>query len=184
MTATQISKLKMNKLQLIKLIKSQIVAHNLVEELDGYKFDWSVSDGTFCSSAIISFMEGSKDVGPFGGFNRITLVTAWSSYLYEIARVGQSNEWILSYEGPWNGLNSQNLLIDAFALNEQDIIIESSYAPHPVGVEEYKSLREIFKASNLGFKDQYEVMYGTSVLYTEERNIKYLDEADALSMVS
>jgi hypothetical protein len=156
-----------------------------------------VSDDAFYSYASISFFKEGKDMKIVGenfddlhtleidDFDEVVLVTAWSGFRYTITKVGD-DKWLRSYEGAYNGLNNQNLLLNMFTIDEEDSTVDSSYTDGSISYQSYLQLRERFselEEEGYSFKESYDIVNGTELLYTEELDIKYLDEADALATV-
>jgi hypothetical protein len=203
MKTTENTTINMSSVNLFNsIIKEMMIVNHENNGIDCHSVgkELRIQDDVFYSWASVSFFKEGKDVFinddalgiwkelhllEIDDFDEVVLTTAWSGFRYVIAKVGD-DKWLRSYEGAFNGINNQNLLLNMFVIDEDNSMVDSSYADGSVSYQAYLKLRESFaelKEEGYSFREAYDKINGTTLLYKEELDIQYLDEADALSMV-
>ena len=163
-----------------EFFKNLLIHDNVFNKLDEeeaikhYKEgEFGVLDSYFGVSAKVEFSFQGHQVHPvFMEFDEMILITQFSGFVYKLQRMSGDN-WLRTYEGKFNGLNSQTLIVDPFIMDKENILIDStygntlSYSEYLTKATLYKELRE----DELSFEQAIRIvnpMYDNTLLDEED----------------
>ena len=179
------SLLELSVKELLEVIKEQVVALDKHLNDDDVAIDWqrpwSIYEQWCNASAKIVFYNsnGKVEVLPVDveDIVCIELVTSFSGYHYFINKTGGG--WQVSYQGKFNALNRQNLLIPIFMIDENDCVYSTSYSATEVcSLGEMEALASFYRKEfekGFSFEDIFAHIHDVV-----ELGVDSLDELDLL----
>ena len=153
---------------------------NNISEDDAVKVyrsgNFNIADDCFGVAAKVSFLMNGEEVHPvFMEFDEIVLVTQFSGFVYRIQKMSEDT-WHKSYEGKHAGLNKQELILNMFLLNEDELLIDSTYG-NTLTLDTYARLNTLYmtlRQEGLNFEEAIVMVnteYNSDLLDKEDRKL-------------